>query len=188
MKFRHGNAIVQNHLSQNYSVMSESSPSRMRHPGALRWSCVLLFWTLWWAVGGALAAAAPQLHTNSDQPNAGYFRLTWDGGGEGELQFQLQEARSADFAQAETLYEGPDRASLLSGRPDGEYYYRVRAVADHQPGPWSEAVQVDVEHHSLGRAFLFFSIGAVVFLATLGLIVGGNLKSRKQENAWAKDS
>lgn len=129
----------------------------------------------------AMSAEAPSLHTDSSIASAGYFRLTWDWKDTENRRFELQESRSPAFVQPQTLYQGPDRASLLSGRPDGAYYYRVRLhPEDGQPGPWSDTVEIDVEHHSLGRAFTFFGVGAGVFLATLGLVVGGNLKSRHE--------
>ena len=132
----------------------------------------------------AAAAEAPELHTDSSRPSAGYYRLSWDWREPEKLQFQLQESRNGDFSRAETVYQGPDRATLLSGRRDGDYYYRVRLQPQQgAPGAWSEVVKVSVEHHSLARAFLYFGIGAVVFLATAGLIVAGTLKSRKRENA-----
>lgn len=173
MKPARGNVIVQIHWSQKYCPMSEPNPGRSAGRHVL-W--LLLCLGLWSAA--AAAADAPVLHTDSSKATAGYFRLTWDWDDPDNRRFQLQEGHSPAFAEAQTLYQGPDRASLLSGRRNGTYYYRVRLnPEDGAPGPWSEAVKIDVEHHSLGRAFTFFGVGAGVFLATLGLVVGGNLKT-----------
>ena len=145
-------------------------------------SLIWLSLALW--PGLTVAANAPELQTDSGKPSAGYYRLTWDGQDAGNLQFQLQESRSEGFSPAQVIYEGPDRATLLSGRRDGDYYYRVRLRPPQgDASPWSEVVKVSVEHHSLGRAFLYFGIGAGVFVATAGLIIAGTLKSRKRENA-----
>lgn len=182
MKSERGDVIVQIHFSQKYSPMTDLKPAWRRRFGAFWRSARLAGWLFAMAAGTAVAADAPHLQTDSSTSTAGYYRLTWDGDDDG-TQYQLQESRQRDFSTPQTLYEGPDRASLLSGRHDGEYFYRVRTVpAQGQPGPWSDVVAVEVAHHSLGRAFLFFGLGAVVFIATLVMIVGGTLKSKKQEN------
>jgi hypothetical protein len=49
----------------------------------------------------------------------------------------------------------------------------VREVGEGRVYPWSEPVTVTVAHHPLSRAVAFFTVGALVFLATLGLIVRG---------------
>lgn len=86
---------------------------------------------------------------------------------------RLERASTAAFESPQTEYEGPDRARVLSGQPDGISHFRLAALEDGRPVAWSEAVVVTVEHHPLSRAFLFFGIGGVVFLSTLGLIVHG---------------
>ena len=84
----------------------------------------------------------------------------------------LEEARSADFAGARVIYEGADNARVMSGKADGEWYYRARPAA--AGSAYGDTVTVTVQHHPLGRAFGFFALGAVVFLATLALIVTGS--------------
>lgn len=148
-----------------------------------RAALLISFYLALWP-GLTAAADAPELRTDSGKASAGYYRLTWDWQDAGNVQFQLQESRSEEFSSAETIYEGPDRATLLSGRRDGDYYYRARLQPRQgDTSPWSEVVHVRVEHHSLGRALLYFGIGAGVFVATAGLIIAGTLKSRKRENA-----
>lgn len=165
--------------------MSDLRSGRPRQPRAGHTLLLWLFAWFWLGSWTAAAAAdAPQLHTDSTNPSGGYYRLTWDWPDERNRRFELQEAGSRDFAAPQTIYMGLDRASVLSGRSDGVRYYRVRLNPESgSPGPWSEAVEVRVEHHPLSRAFGFFAVGAVVFLATLALVVGGTLKARKQEHA-----
>ena len=79
----------------------------------------------------------------------------------------LEEADDPEFSSAEVIYSGSDAARVMSGKPDGVYYYRVRDTAR---GSESNAVEVTVRHHGLGRALAFFGLGATVFLATLLLI------------------
>lgn len=156
-------------------------------PSAARQVLIVAIFLGFGLAGAAMPAAAvtaPELHTDSANPSGGYYRLTWDWPDQQNQRFQLQESVSRDFSDPQTIYTGPDRATVISGRSDGGFFYRVRRNPDDaEPGPWSEVVEVRVEHHSLERAFLFFGIGAVVFVATLALVVGGNLKARKREHA-----
>lgn len=129
--------------------------------------------------GGTSLPASPELSADTTVATAGYFGLSWRPAGEAggaPARFELQEAPDPAFAAPRTLYAGPDRATALSGRPDGTYYYRVRADG----GPWSPAVAVEVAHHSLARAGLFFALGAAVFVATVMLILRGDARERRR--------
>lgn len=117
----------------------------------------------------AQSLAAPGLASDTDVATSGFFRLTWDA--TAGLESELQEARSPDFEDAQQRYSGTDRARFVSGKADGHYYYRVRSFNDTHPSPWSRTVVVEVRHHPLWRAFGFFSLGALVFLATVWLVL-----------------
>lgn len=121
--------------------------------------------------------AAPQLSSDSEQSTAGYYQLKWEGV-EGSY-YLLQEASDPNFSQPNTLYEGPDTATLISGRSDGTYYYRIRYRDVTSDDFWSNIAQVEVTHHPLSRAFMFFTLGAIVFIATLIVVVIGN-RSKSQ--------
>ena len=116
-------------------------------------------------------AAAPSLVSDASLSKAGYFQLHWTNNKTGN--FILEEASTPDFSNAITLYQGPDTATLISGRKNGNYFYRVRGTSGDDS--WSKAVEVKVAHHPLSRALLFFSLGAIVFLATLTMVIRGNL-------------
>ncbi|MEJ2346805.1 MAG: hypothetical protein P8076_11725 [Gammaproteobacteria bacterium] len=139
-------------------------------------------------LAAAMAAApasgnpgAPALHTSANQVNAGYYQLSWVAPDGGTPVFEVQEARTPQFADARLVYRGTDEASMLSGRRDGTYYYRARIDPKRDdPGPWSRTVKVSVHHLPLDRAFLFFGIGALVFVSTLGLVIVGNLRHNKE--------
>ena len=118
--------------------------------------------------------AAPVLESDKPRSRDGFYQLHWAGPEGGE--YELQEAHQGDFAAPRTLYRGPDRATTLTGRPDGEYHYRLRHLGADGPGPWSETLRVEVDHHPLSRALLFFAMGGLVFLATLAAILVGNRK------------
>lgn len=125
------------------------------------------------AISPPLLAAKPVLQTDSELSSAGYYRLSWQSEIAGD--FILQEATDAAFSQATTLYSGPDTATLISGRSDGTYYYRIRNAQDVDTSDaWSNVAKVEVAHHPLSRAFVFFALGALVFIATLAIVVLGS--------------
>lgn len=90
--------------------------------------------------------------------------------------FQVEER----IGEVSTMIDaGAYLSTALSGREDGVYQYRVRALdADGTPGPWSAPIELRVNHHPLWLALLFFAIGGLVFLATATLIVAGHRLSR----------
>lgn len=101
----------------------------------------------------------PLLSVDNQTATAGFFHLNWETEANS---FELQEASSLDFQNTTTLYSGPDRATVISGKPDGAWHYRVRASVNGQPGPWSDPVTVTVAHHNLSRAFMFLLLGFFV--------------------------
>jgi hypothetical protein len=87
----------------------------------------------------------------------------------GSLAIRLVEAPGADFTTPTAIYTGSDTGHVASGKPDGTWYYRLESADGSQV--LSNTATITVRHHSLQRALTFFTIGASVFLATLGLIV-----------------
>lgn len=117
-----------------------------------------------WPIG--TSAQSPELEANPELATAGFYQLRWYSA----RPVELQESEHPDFSSAETIYRGSDAARVMSGKPDGVLYYRVRDTDD---GSFSNVVEVTIRHHSLERAFAFFGLGAIVFLATLLLIATG---------------
>jgi len=118
----------------------------------------------------AAAAAMPQLSTDTTLATAGYFRLSWAA----DTPQVTVEERDPATGTTRTLYTGPDRATLISGQPDGRRVYRAGEIGPQgKVAAWSEPVTVTVAHHPLSRALGFFAVGALVFSATLLLIVHG---------------
>lgn len=112
----------------------------------------------------------PGLSADSEIATAGFFRLHWESA---DGPFELQEAADPGFHNATTLYRGPDLAAVISGKPDGTWYYRVRTSLENRNGPWSKPVTVTVSHHDLSRALLFLLLGLLVFVAITLLIIRG---------------
>lgn len=69
--------------------------------------------------------------------------LIWEGEGEA-LDYTLQQATTPDFAEPEIVFEGRSTSWTPPTAHPGTYYFRVRAVSDGGPGPWSEAQGVEV--------------------------------------------
>lgn len=116
--------------------------------------------------------SVPQLESDTKISTAGYYRLQWND--DQATEFVLQESPHPSFTPVKTLYTGPDTARVISGRANGDYFYRVRVDGASNQDQWSDVVRVQVSHHPLWRAVMFFAIGAVVFLATLVTIIHGN--------------
>ena len=117
------------------------------------------------------AQATLTLASDTDTATAGYFQLRWQTDTPVE-QFILQEAVDSDFSSKRSVYQGSDRARVMSGKSDNTYYYRVQNSSS--PDQLSNIVQVTVTHHPLSTAFSFFTIGAIVFIAILITIQRGN--------------
>lgn len=121
------------------------------------------------------ATDTPELSVDASIATAGYYRLQWQANHAKNPSFILQESQEESFQTPFTRYQGSDRARVISGKSDGDYFYRVRLEDNTQ---WSDVVKVQVRHHSLGDAFLFFSIGLFIFLSTLFVIYRGNKSAR----------
>ncbi len=129
------------------------------------------------------SAFAVELHSDTAVATAGYYQLTWDADTDQKTPiFQIEEATNPTFSDATVLYQGPDEATVVTGRDNGHYYYRARVVgAQGKDGQWSATTDVIVKHHSLARAFSFFAVGAFVFIAIFVAVVAGNRRHRGKE-------
>jgi len=101
----------------------------------------------------------------------GYIKLSWNDEQEDGM-YEIQQASDPDFQSPETIYQGPDLATFISGLRNGTYYYRVR----EGEGQWSKQIVLEVKHHSLQLAFFLFGMGATVFLLTAWVIIRGAKK------------
>lgn len=127
------------------------------------------------ATGSLCQAQSPQLSASPLASTDGVSVLSWQTTPPGQA-VELQRSQNANFTDAETLYRGSDGASVITGLPDGSWSFRLRLVG--QPS-WSDPVTVEVQHHPLSRALGFFILGAVVFSATLGLILLGTRHTKR---------
>lgn len=119
--------------------------------------------------------AAPELSADPDFSDTGHYSLSWKTDREGQI-VEIQESEWPDFGKPNPLYLGIDTSKVISGKLDGTYYYRAR----YEDGPWSQAVEVTVKHHGMGKTLIILCLGAIVFLATAFLIIFGHLKYRRE--------
>jgi hypothetical protein len=165
--FQHGKEIA-------YMRKGEADISRGidRGPGLITAGLLLLCLLITAPVQAA--NHAPKLSSDHVVASAGFFRLSWQ---TEARRIELQEANNPNFDNAKTLYRGPDRNSVISGKANGQWFYRVRALdadkPDSQTAVWSDPVTVQVAHHDLSRALMFLSLGALVFIGIVVLILRG---------------
>jgi len=97
----------------------------------------------------------------------GVYQLSWSAPGD----VLLEESTDSSFDRTRIVYEGADRGTVLTGRRDGRYHYRLRS--DGAPASEAVTASVRVEHHPIGRALAFFGVGAFVFVSTIVLVARG---------------
>jgi hypothetical protein len=117
------------------------------------------------------------LNQQKEESDAGHIALGWQLS-TGEIEepvFELQQSPNGERLTFKTVYKGADRASFRSGLPDGTYQFRIRAktLAATNWGPWSAPKYLHVKHHHPRTVIFFLVTGALVFLATLFLILRG---------------
>ncbi len=124
------------------------------------------------------ALAAPIVQSDTVLSTAGYFRISWTNPKQetATQTYELQQANTPEFINADVRYQGPDSAVVISGLSNQTYYYRVRNAGS---GEWSNTISVEVKHHSLSRAFGFFTLGIVMFIATVAVLISGARKGRE---------
>lgn len=117
--------------------------------------------------------------------NAGQIKLIWSLpdsiNATEKYTFELQQAEDSLFNSAKLIYSGSDLASFISGLPNGDYFFRIRAQreGENEFSHWSETAILNVKHQSLKLAFTLFGLGALVFLSTVSVILYGNRKTEK---------
>ncbi|QEC51123.1 hypothetical protein EDD80_101409 [Anseongella ginsenosidimutans] len=104
--------------------------------------------------------------------NAGHIKLEWQPPAAARI-FEVQQAGGESFSEAKTIYQGPDRATFISGLENGTYYFRVR----EQGQDWSNVLKLEVIHHSLTLTYVLLGLGGLVFLCTAGMVLYGVRKS-----------
>lgn len=124
------------------------------------------------------ADSVPPVTLSSDTTlsSEGYFVLSWNSSAD-SAGFTLHETSvtNPDFIRANDL---PASGALtITGLTDGIYSYRLY----DNDLPLSNSVTIEVQHHGLGRALGFFSLGLVLFSLLVASIAIGHKRSRKND-------
>lgn len=127
------------------------------------------------SVLAAQGANTPQLEVDLPLSREGYFVLSWETAAQGAT-VELQRSDSGDFSAADSVAVVPAGSLTLTGLRDGAYYFRVGT-----PGNWSPVQEVQVQHHALSTALLWFAAGACLFLVLLCVILAGTLRLERAE-------
>ncbi|MCB0608812.1 MAG: hypothetical protein KDD12_13945 [Lewinella sp.] len=153
-----------------------------------------LFFLLTWLWGAPLSGAPPATpRFTNDQglvSESGYFKLIWATGKEpagvdNAPEFLLQQSTDSNFGSPVVLYQGPDLATFISGLENGTYYFRLKAIdpQTREGSAWTAPLAVVVRHHPLALSLTLFGLGAIVFLATLAIVVSGARATRANQEA-----
>jgi hypothetical protein len=80
---------------------------------------------------------APSVLTVPATSTTGNYRVSWTSVS-GNPSYELAEATDAGFTSPAVLYTGPGTAFQVTGRPDGTYWYRIRAVNSVGNSAWTD--------------------------------------------------
>jgi len=137
-------------------------------------TCALLFLSLS-MIGKVQAEDSFTIQSSTQLSHDGRFNISWKLPESSKI--ELQQSRNSDAETYTTIYQGFDLSTVITGFSNGQYHYRARLIKQTgQASNWSPVITIDVQHHSLSKALIFFGIGLIVFLSTLLLIVLGNKK------------
>ena len=114
---------------------------------------------------------APSLQCPGPTSDTGAYRIAWSGANGADVQL---------LENGELLYEGSQEATTVSGRPAGEYVYRVGTLEAGDMS-WSAPCAITVAPPSLGLAFFLFGVGFAVFASLLVVLVRGHRAHRRGE-------
>jgi hypothetical protein len=103
----------------------------------------------------------------------GSYRVSWKGADGADVQL----VETGPLGE-QVIYLGPEDASTITGRPQGDYQYSVAVVG--QPESSAECT-VKVRPYSLSLALGFFAVGLAVTVLTIGVILRGHRAHRRGE-------
>lgn len=120
----------------------------------------------------------PTLTCPDAKSDTGAYRIAWQS--DGQTVVRIEE-------NGELLYEGTEDATTVSGRPAGEYVYRIGRVETGSEAAWADTCRVIVSPPSLTLAISLFGIGFCVFAALLFIVVRGHRAHRRGELGTAAE-
>ena len=121
----------------------------------------------------AEASLALNIEADPGKVTAGYFKLDWQA--EENDTLVLQRTTSPSFVEIQSIQVNDVNSITLTGYDDGTYFFRLMTSS----GKASNTVRVEVEHHSMRKALLFFFTGLILFLILLFVLWNGHQQSDK---------
>lgn len=114
----------------------------------------------------------PSLTCPESESDTGAYRIAWQS--DGGTVVRIEE-------NGTLLYEGSEDATTVSGRPAGEYVYRIGQVETNGQTAWIDSCRVTVSPPSLTLAISLFGIGLAVFASVLFVVVRGHRAHQRGE-------
>lgn len=133
----------------------------------IRLILLVLASVIFFSAGQGRAEPVTFTHDKNLKSDDGYILLSWNN--TSQISVELQQASQPTFEHANTLYRGRNSSVMLSGLPDGTYYYRIRTSASE----WSDQVTLRVSHYPVTQALLLFVLGALIFLSIAWVVIRG---------------
>lgn len=132
----------------------------------------------WCAITSPLKAENA-ITITSDGSTAGYLTLDWSESGATQP-YKLQMDKGSGW---QTIYEGADTATTLTGLKNGNYRFRINSAdpATIDDDLWQPPLSVEIAHHSQTKAFTFFFSGLLIFLILLWLLFFTGQKTTQPE-------
>lgn len=122
--------------------------------------------------------AVPSLQSSETVSTTGTFRLSWESDGpwlvRGNKTYVLEECSTSG---CHAVYKGHDRSTVMSGRPDGTYRFRLSEAGVSNA---SSETTVEVRHHPLGRSLAVLTVGFALFLLCAAALVGGEMRIKRR--------
>ncbi|MEJ2457210.1 MAG: hypothetical protein P8Y58_03300 [Novosphingobium sp.] len=113
----------------------------------------------------AVMAASPRFTSQAPlSSDSGHVVVEWQADTPVTLRMTHEGARTD-----RVLYSGPNHSLFVSGLANGRYSLRLTDTAGRSSAP----LLLTVAHQSLSRALILVALGALVFLATLAVIIRG---------------
>lgn len=141
-----------------------------------------LFLMSGWLLGATGAADFTGFESRRIESDEGKATLRWKSAepeAPGDHRFELAYSRSADFADSQTRYTGPDTSTAVTGLTEGEHFYRVREVfADERTGEWSAPLVVAVKYPAKRAVAILMGLGMFVLLATVATVLRGHVATQ----------
>ena len=69
--------------------------------------------------------------------------------------------------------------SIVTGLPEGRFYYRVRQISgDGAAGSWSDTLTLKVKYPDRRTVAILLSLGLIVFIGTSVAVIAGHRRTQ----------